>query len=431
MEKKSPRFHYAWLILIGCCFMQAGGLGAVLDACGVFFDPVCVDLGFGKAEISSYLTAYFIATIVAMPLVGHILPKVNIRLVLSIATILTALGVFLMGTYSEVWQWWISGLMFGCFGSFIFVIPAPLIINNWFQKRTGIAMGIAMSFSGIGAAILAPVFTLIIQAIGWRSAYMVASIIIACLILPWTLFVFRFRPEDMGLKPYGYEETMTHEAAVSAAPPLPGMRARNALKTPVFWVLFILAGSIAYFAGFNSHLPGFAQSIGYDALFGSSLLSAVMVGSVFDKLIMGYLNDRVGVQFTFVVQFILVLMSMLVFIFFKSSVALYVGAVLFGIQNSLFSVSTPLLVKQVFGKKNFAQIFSYVRMGSGLFGMFGPTTIGLCYDLSGSFAPAFLIGAGICCLGLILLPIIYKLRKGLIWEDMPKPVETTQRAAQH
>ena len=41
MQTGEKRFHYAWLILIGCCFMQAGGLGAILDAAGVFFVPVC------------------------------------------------------------------------------------------------------------------------------------------------------------------------------------------------------------------------------------------------------------------------------------------------------------------------------------------------------------------------------------------------------
>ena len=34
MQATKPRIHYAWWILIGCCFMQAGGLGAVLDAAG-------------------------------------------------------------------------------------------------------------------------------------------------------------------------------------------------------------------------------------------------------------------------------------------------------------------------------------------------------------------------------------------------------------
>ena len=77
-EEKS-RFHYAWLILIGCCFMQAGGLGAVLDAAGVFFVPVCDSLGFSRSEISLYLTFYFIATVFAMPLVGRWITRFNIN----------------------------------------------------------------------------------------------------------------------------------------------------------------------------------------------------------------------------------------------------------------------------------------------------------------------------------------------------------------
>ena len=55
--------------------MQAGGLGAVLDAAGVFFVPVCDDLGFTRSELSLYLTFYFIATVFAMPLVGKWITK--------------------------------------------------------------------------------------------------------------------------------------------------------------------------------------------------------------------------------------------------------------------------------------------------------------------------------------------------------------------
>ncbi len=97
--------HYAWLILVGVCFMQAGGLGAVLDAAGVFFVPICTDLGFTRAEISLYLTFYFIATVFAMPLVGHWITKFNLNKLLSSAFVLVALAVGLMSIYNEPWQW--------------------------------------------------------------------------------------------------------------------------------------------------------------------------------------------------------------------------------------------------------------------------------------------------------------------------------------
>ena len=78
------------------------------------------DLGILRSELSLYLTVYFIATIFAMPLVGKWISKYNINKVLSIAFLLVATAVAAMSFYTEPWQWWISGAVFGIAGSFIF-----------------------------------------------------------------------------------------------------------------------------------------------------------------------------------------------------------------------------------------------------------------------------------------------------------------------
>ena len=342
--------------------MQAGGLGAVLDAAGVFFVPVCDDLGFTRSELSLYLTFYFIATVFAMPLVGKWITKYNVNRVLSVSFALVVAAGAAMGFYTQPWQWWISGVVFGLAGSFIFVVPAPILIGNWFHAHKGLALGVAMSFSGIGGAALGPVFTLLIQAFGWREAYFIAAGIMALLVLPWTLFVFKLRPEDVGAKPYGWtdederREQQRERAGGGAA--LPGVPLGKALKTVPFVCMFLFAGLIAYFAGFNSHLPGYAQSIGFSALVGSSLLTAVMVGNVVEKLLVGWLNDRVGVQFTVNIQLAMVACGFVGFMFSGDNlVLLYASAFLFGAQNSLVSVSTPLLIRQLFGERDFPAIF--------------------------------------------------------------------------
>ncbi|BDE96907.1 MFS transporter [Raoultibacter timonensis] len=420
MEKKAPRLHYAWVIMIGCCFMQAGGLGAVLDAAGVFFVPVCEDLGLLRSEISMYLTFYFIATVFAMPIVGKWITKYNINVLLSVSFALVVVAVALMGTYTAAWQWWISGIVFGLAGSFIFVVPAPILIGNWFKKRRGIALGIAMSFSGIGGAALSPLFTIFIQDFGWRNAYFIAAIIMAVLVLPWTAFVFKLRPEDMGLRPYGWTEEderaeLSREKKHLA---LPGVPLKKALKTVPFVCMFLFAGLIAYFAGFNSHLPGFAQSVGHSALVGSSLLTAVMIGNVVEKLFVGWLNDKVGVQLTVNIQLAMVALGFIGFIFSGGNlVMLYISAFLFGAQNSLVSVSTPLLIRQIFGERDFPAIFTYARIGTGVIGCFGPVTVGAIFDATGSFIPAFVLGIGITALGFITTRLAYVYRRRLHWVD--------------
>ena len=420
MQTGEKRFHYAWLILIGCCFMQAGGLGAILDAAGVFFVPVCEDLGFTRSEISLYLTFYFIATIFAMPVVGKWIQKYNINKLLSIAFALTILAVAAMGFYTESWQWWISGIVFGLAGSFIFVVPTPILIANWFSKHRGLALGAAMSFSGIGGAILSPVFTLFIQSFGWREAYVFAAVVMAILVLPWTIFVFKLHPEDIGLKPYGWseEEELKEKQRLEQHQDLPGVPLNKALKTVPFVCMFLFAGLIAYFAGFNSHLPGYAQSIGYDALVGSSLLTAVMIGNVVEKYIVGFLNDKIGVQVTVNIQLAMVCIGFLGFIFAGDNLVLvYVSAFFFGAQNSLVSVSTPLLVRQIFGERDFPSIFTYTRIGTGLIGCLGPVTVAGIFDMTGSFVPAFAVGIGITAVSFLCVHLAYSFRSKLHWVE--------------
>lgn len=401
--------------------MQAGGLGAVLDAAGVFFVPVCDDLGFTRYEMSLYLTFYFIATIFAMPVVGRLISKCNINVVLSVSFLLVVLAVAAMGFYHEPWQWWISGIVFGLAGSFIFVVPAPILIANWFQKRQGLALGVAMSFSGIGGAILSPTFTLLIESFGWREAYMMAAGIMAVLVLPWTCFVFKLHPEDIGLKPFGWVEDQgsNHNASsVSHQEAFSGVPLKSALKSVPFWCMFIFAGLIAYFAGFNSHLPGFAQSVGFSAMMGSSLLTAVMIGNVVEKFFIGWLNDKIGVQFTVNIQIVMVMLGFCGFIFAHDNlVLLYVSAFLFGAQNSLVSVSTPLLVRQLFGERDFPEIFTYTRVGTGAIGCLGPMTVASIFDSTGSFIPAFALGIGIAALGFVTVRVAYIFRSRLRWVD--------------
>ncbi|MDR2107854.1 MAG: MFS transporter [Coriobacteriales bacterium] len=421
-KPKNPPFHYAWLIAIGCCFMNAGGLGAVLDAAGVFFVPVCDDLGFLRGDLQLYLTFYFIATIVAMPIIGWVLPKYNIRIVLSVAMAITALGVAAMGTYNEVWQWYVSGVVFGLAGSFIFVVPAPILIINWFKKRTGVVLGIVMMFSGIGGAVLAPVFTYLIELLGWRNSYFLAAVIIALLVLPWTLFVFRFRPSDMGLRPYGWteqdEQTKDVHERKGTTPSVSGVPFKKAVFSVGFVCMFLFCGLAAYYAGFNSNLPGFAVSIGYSPMFGAGMLSAVMIGNMFDKLVMGYLNDKVGVRLTVFVQLVMIVIGFLGFLFFQASEAgLLVAAFFFGVQNSLFSISTPLMIRRLFGEKDYARIFTWARIGTGVIGAFGPPTVGYIYDFTGTYNYAFLVGIAVAVLAAVVMVIAEMSRRRLVWEE--------------
>lgn len=411
----SSRVHYAWLVLAGCCCLQAGGLGVMLNSAGVFFSPVCVELGFTQGGISAYLTFYSWSTCVGMLLVARFFPRLDTRVLMSACAIFVILALGLMSIYDELWQWYASGVVFGLAGSFLFVVPAPILIGNWFYCRAGLATGVAMAFSGIGAAAFSPLFTLLIGQIGWRATYVVAAAIAAVLILPWTLFVFRFSPEKMGLKPYGWVGERPGADQDAGSPLRQGATLRQALPTAAFALLFLFAGMSSCYGAYNSQLPNFALTAGMSALFGAGLVSFSQMGNIFSKVVMGWLTDRLGIYITVILQLALVAASMVIFMLAPSAEALCVAAFLFGFQNNLVSASTPLLIKSVFGIRSYTEIFSFVRLGTGIIGGIGITAVALSYDAFGTYEIAFAGGCLLALLSIACVVGVFLARKKACW----------------
>jgi MFS family permease len=384
------KLHYAWFILIGCCFIQAGGLGGVINTAGVFLVPICDEMGFGRAEFALWLTLLYMSSSIAMPFIARILNERNFKIILNGTLLVTIVAFASAAFFAEVWQWYIIGLIIGIIGSFNFICLSPILLENWFYKKTGTAVGIAMACAAGGGAIFSILGTAIISAIGWRGAYLLIAAIVFALCMPWALFVFRFKPSDKGLLPYGYEES---GADARAARPLEaGVPLKRALFTFAFVALFIFAGEDALFGGFNSNIPGFAISVGLTEFDGANMLSLGMIGCVVFSVLMGMVADRFGIEKPTYISFVVVAISLLGFIFIKNPILLYINAFIFGMSGVGIAVCVPLLVEKMFGKRNYAEILAMTRMGTGIIGSFGPTLIALSFDRTGNYTVAFIGG---------------------------------------
>lgn len=427
MKDQKKEIHYAWWIVVGCCFMQACCLGLMMNSAGIFYTPVTEDLGIGLGPFALYVTVYFFVTTFTYPLVARILPKYNVNIVLSVAVVICCLGMGLMSVYTSVWQWYFSGVLYGIGGAFIFVVAATVLIENWFDKKRGLALGITQCFSGIGGAIFPLVGTMLINQVGWRATYLILAIIAAVLVLPWTLFVFKYKPEDKGLKPYGFEEKKDAQGVAMST--YPGVPARKALVTVAFWSLFLYGGVEALMSGYNTHLPGFSVSIGLGDMFGSQMLSLSMIGYVFATVIMGWLTDKIGVVIPSFITLFITALSLLGFAILRDQIPLAVCAFLFGTNSVIITISMATLVSEVFGKRDFAKILSYIRM-SGVIAAFGSSAIGFVYDATGRFDISFYAGIVIIAICGVLVLIAISQRKKIrqtLWVTIEKVPEDAKK----
>ena len=399
------RVNRAWVMLVGCGFFSMATVAVVFSPIGLFYVAVCDDMGFARSDISLWQQVHFLVAIPCMPLATKALERFGARTMMTLCIVGCAAAAALMGTYQEPWQWCLSGALYGSVGVLgTMQLAGPIVVGNWFGRRTGVAMGVYGVIGAVAAVVAPPLFSEIITAFGWRIAYGVQGVVILVLGLWFTAFVVRLRPADIGALPYGVSAAEARQADETVAAPGSPKAARvpwAAIRSVPFFALFVFAGiSSLIGSGFDAHLAGHGVEKGLSPLFSSLMVSALFLGSGADKLIMGWLNDKIGVNRTVFIEYALVIIGMLGLVFASAPAGLLVFAFLFGVQDSFISVSLPLLVRKFFGVERMGQVLGWVSIGSGIFGSFGSRLVGYSYDVSGSYDPAFLIGVGLCAVGI-------------------------------
>jgi MFS family permease len=394
MEK--GKVHYAWFVLAGCCALTAG-TGMILNTGGQWFVSISTELGVPVSSIAVYITVFGLCMAATAPFVGKLLPKVNIRVLITICYLACILAWAACSLYTKVWMWYITGAVLGVAGAFCFIIPAPVILSQWFVKKNGFAVGLAMTFSGITGAICNPIIQVLIATVGWRMSYVIISVAIAVIVLPFTIFVLRFSPAEKGLKPYGYEETPAAATNTNVAPAdLSGVTAKVAYKSLSFWLLFVICGLFTFIAGIGQMLATIANSMGLLEIVGL-IASMCMIGNILGKIGLGAISDKLGGVKTGVIGMAIVVAGFILFIIGGSSTVLVlIAALLVGVVLSMTTAIAPILTRSAFGVKDFPSIYASLNIGISLFGAFGTTVIALLADSFGGFVPTFYMGIGIC-----------------------------------
>ena len=403
-----------WLQVVGLAFVMLGGIQTILSNAGNFFVPVCTDLGFNTSDFSWWITCYAFGMAFSQLYAGKLWTKVATPPLLTIS-FLVCIGAFaLMGTYTQLWQWYVSGVVIGLTGGFFFMVSAPIVVTNWFAKRSGLALGIVVVIGGVGAAILSPVQAAIIAAIGWRSAYFVVALISCVLALPWTLFVLTYQPSDVGCKPFGWSEGM--DTITAGDEEASGTSVKGGVFSLAFVCIFLGAGLCALFGGYQNLWPTAAASWGYDATFGSYMISATVLFGVMAP-VMGMLVDKLGpFRATFVVLAGQMVSGVCLIAFHDNPVAVLIFVFFFADQMTIVGTLVPLLVREVFGARNYTKLLSYVQIGIGLIGGFSAPIVSSFFALTGSFDASLWFGVCLAVTSIVLFATAMVARKRLVFE---------------
>ena len=412
-------------MLFGLFILMMVSIGITVNSFSFFYKPVVSSQGFTYGEFSLTSSIAALCAMFGCIIVAKLLQKINLRVIVTVSTLIYAASIFFDGFASTLTQFYILSAFTGLGYAGLGGVAVSQVISNWFKEKQGLAMAIAMAGSGVGGFIFSPLINALILSYGWRETFMILAGIVVVITLPVAVFVIRLTPQEKGLKAYG-EADEEGRPAVSDKIEEEGTALSEALKTGRFWALCVtnfIAGLLLM--GVQVHAPVFMQTVGLSSTLAAAVIAVSSIILIPGKLLHGLIHDRYGSKVSAVYifgAFILTLVSLAVL---RNVYTAYIYGVLFGLSGAITTVALPLWAIATFGKKDYAMIFSIMSMFMTFGAAVGSPIAGFIYDNTGSYHNAWLLLIAIAVIGLIITFFSVNKKKPIDSGKNPVKIETT------
>jgi MFS family permease len=349
----STKFHYGYVIVFCCCLIMGINIGLVMSCAGIFYKPVSSELGVAVGDFGLYMTFIYLFSTLMLIKAGKLMDKYSARWLLTSSSAVLGIVLLAMSAFNAVWQFYVAGAIIGLTLAFLLYLSYPTLVNRWFNSNIGFFIGICSAASGIGGVLFNPFGGYLIANYGWRTTYLIFGIIVLVLVTPLLALLLRNYPADKAQKAFGEKQAETVKSGVDYA---------VAIKSPVFFALIAFAFFMISVSTINLFIPTYVTSVGYSVEQSALIASSIMLGVTIGKVALGWINDR-STLFGIITSVGLGIAGFVFLLLAKSGMSIMtVGGFLFGWAYAGVTVETALLVRTVFGSKDYAKIFSNISV---------------------------------------------------------------------
>lgn len=371
-----------WSIVLGSAIALTFGAVPILQyTSGLFMKPLEAEFGWNRVELSLGISSVQFISIPSVFLVGWAMDRWGIKWVIGPLIALFAINVALMAFLNSLTMFIALYALFGFTSSALNPIGFLKSIAAYIDDRRGLAIGVTLSGTALGAAIVPQFAEYMISHYGWRTAYIALAFLPALIALPSTLLFVR-EPNSRAqqkLKRMNVDDPTREE--------LSGLTLKEACLTPSFWLLAgVLLLVSAVINGTIAHAIPFLMDNKYTARDAASVLAGVGIASVVGRIGSGYLFDRFFVPYVAACFFVILIIGLYLLSGLQSAV---IAMICVGLTLGLELDMVGYLVPRYFGLKKFGQIYAFQFGALNAGGAVGPLLMGAAYTMYGNYLPAF------------------------------------------
>lgn len=284
-----PQKKYGWVIVVIAILSLVVSNGLAIGGLPPFYKPIredfvdigAIDASRAESFIGNSANITFLLSGVFSLIGGWFISRTGLKAVMLIGCVLLGGGLVIHSQASSAEVVYAARALMGASLGFIGVAPCVVLVSRWFDKGRGTALGIVLTGTSLGGALIPLVAAPLITRYGWRFAMIALTSIIWLILVPAIAFFIK--------------EPVENTATVTDADAANGMTLAEAIREPLFWAFGVCAALVFYpifvtsqqfilylqtpKIGVSAETAAFAQS----ALFAISIGGKFLAGTLSDK----------------------------------------------------------------------------------------------------------------------------------------------------
>jgi MFS family permease len=350
-----------------------------------------------ELQLSRFMTTltlpiFMLCSALLYPVIGKLLDSFSTRDVLCVGGLIYAFSL-------------ISLYFTNTYLSFILVFALPIalgagllgnlstskLVSNWFNQKTGRALGIAavgVSFAGFIFPLVTQYFLMDMLGLTWREVYLAYGILLIIIITPAIWLSVIDHPEKVGQYVDGI--SISEEAKEEAKTEGQDWQIASLLRDKNFWILsFVFSLQFSAMFSILSHITLFAKDMGWAGqaafIFSMYAIPAMISKVLFGWLVENKLNPKVAVSISLILQGI----GIILILYSNTPYQLAFVMAIFGFGGGAALPLSNILFARIYTPRSFGRSRGLAQPLIAVFQASGAPIVALMYQAYGNYNLAF------------------------------------------
>ena len=408
-KKTGNGLFYGWVVVLVSAILTFLGTGFYSYSRGVFLPALAEELGGGsRFYIAMGFSLAIVTTASIAPFIGRVLDRHSARHVILTGVGLSTISYLALGWCQNLVQFYlVVGLGMGAGMACMGTLAWHRMVVSWFDHYRGRAIALAVLGASLAGVVMPPLVTELVQAVGWRYAYMIFAVIVVLTLTPLVLLFLKNRPEDIGEVRDGRRYVATLSKVTAPPEDSRTWHWRELLRYPAFWSISLMFGAMGcVFSAVMLHLFGHLTDIGISAQRAAIVLSATALFAALGKPVVGWMSDWFGARVTIWMALLVQALALVMFATATDFWLCILAGCTYGFGYSGMSPLRTFALSVAIGNQSFGTANGVLRVVELPLVISASPLAGYIYDSTGSYVNAFLILAGlmlVACVGPFLI----------------------------